>query len=123
MNSPLPSKDMSKPERNNYPPGYFGDREYSEALTIWHREQFGHAQTCGPADGLCGIKGCTKPWRHPGDCAHGGESTHEPIPVVHGVVYDRGGWICSMCHGWNCLKQKHCQHAHSGSTATKEVKP
>jgi hypothetical protein len=29
----------------------------------------------GPADGMCGIKGCTKPWRHPGDCAHGGEST------------------------------------------------
>lgn len=42
-----------------------------------------------------------------------------PLPVAHGVIYDRGGWVCSICHGWNCLKVKHCAHSHSGSTATK----
>lgn len=98
MTDSVPSKDVNKPERKDYPTGYFGDREYSEALTTWHRKQFGHAMTepqaSGPADGLCGIKGCTKRWRHPGDCAHGGESTPEPPAVLDRYSIEMEGDIC-----------------------------
>lgn len=60
----------------------------------------------GRPDGLCGIKGCTKPWRHPGNCAHGGETrpndsydtgeTPAPqitVPCYHGIDPS----ICCWC--------------------------
>lgn len=32
---------------------------------------------------------------------------------LHGVPLDRPIWICSMCHGWNHVQDKHCTHTHA----------
>lgn len=37
-------------------------------------------------------------------------SPNEPTP--HGVIYDRLGWVCSICGGWNHARDKGCTHTH-----------
>lgn len=32
---------------------------------------------------------------------------------VHGVIFDRLGWVCSICGGWNTAKYAVCIHPHS----------
>ena len=34
------------------------------------------------------------------------------LAAVHGAVYDRIGWICSVCHGWNPAQNVHCTYPH-----------
>lgn len=33
-------------------------------------------------------------------------------PAPHGVVYDKPGWICSICGFWNNIKDNHCAGIH-----------
>jgi hypothetical protein len=43
----------------------------------------------------------------------------QPPRNVQGAIFDRLGWICSVCHGWNHHQDVHCTHTHSGSVPTK----
>jgi hypothetical protein len=47
--------------------------------------------------------------------------TAPPPRNVQGAIFDRLGWICSVCHGWNHHQDVHCTHTHSGSVSTKEA--
>lgn len=40
-------------------------------------------------------------------------------PTPHGVVYDRPGWICSICGFWNNIKDRSCAGIHLESTPEK----
>jgi hypothetical protein len=40
------------------------------------------------------------------------EGAAQPPRNVHGLIYDRDGWVCSVCHGWNHSRDKHCTHTH-----------
>lgn len=46
---------------------------------------------------VCGIKGCTKPWRHDGDCAHGG--TPEPKAKPDSVAAENYAIVPVRCKG------------------------
>lgn len=37
----------------------------------------------------------------------------------HGIIYDRPGWLCSICGGWNHLRDSHCTHTHAVRSAEK----
>lgn len=41
-------------------------------------------------------------------------------PVPHGVVYDKSGWICSVCGFWNNIKDNHCAGIHLQSDGASE---
>lgn len=36
-------------------------------------------------------------------------------PTPHGVIYDKPGWICSVCGFWNNIKDRICAGIHSES--------
>jgi len=38
------------------------------------------------------------------------DETTEPIP--HHIRFDRLGWMCSICAGWNDAQHVHCIHPH-----------
>lgn len=33
-------------------------------------------------------------------------------PAPHGVVYDKPGWLCSVCGFWNNIRDNHCAGIH-----------
>ena len=42
-----------------------------------------------------------------------GEGADTGVEVVpHGVIYDKLGWLCSQCGGWNHARDAHCTHTH-----------
>jgi hypothetical protein len=41
-------------------------------------------------------------------------------PMPHGVVYDRPGWLCSICGFWNNIKDRHCAGIHLQSDGASE---
>ena len=45
-----------------------------------------------------------------GDPSQVETTSDEPTP--HGVIYDRLGWLCSVCGGWNHARDKLCTHTH-----------
>jgi hypothetical protein len=36
-------------------------------------------------------------------------------PLLHGVPRDRAIWICSICNGWNNVRDKFCTHTHAAN--------
>ena len=38
-------------------------------------------------------------------------TAHEPR-LLHGIPRDRAIWICSICNGWNHVRDKFCTHTH-----------
>jgi hypothetical protein len=41
-------------------------------------------------------------------------ASNEP-GLLHGVPRDRAIWICSVCNGWNHLRDKFCTHTHAAN--------
>lgn len=41
-------------------------------------------------------------------------AVHEP-GLLHGVPRDRAIWICSVCNGWNHVRDKFCTHTHAAN--------
>jgi hypothetical protein len=41
--------------------------------------------------------------------------TYSPPGLLHAAPRDRSIWICSVCNGWNHVRDTFCTHTHAGS--------
>lgn len=51
------------------------------------------------------------------------ETTERSTGWLHAVQYDKVGWLCSVCGGWNHPSDLHCTHTHAVTSSEKASAP